>query len=319
MSCAEIRTKLGTVTTTWRGQHDPSLRYYLLNTVQDTVGVTYLCILETIEGTSLTDSNHWIIIGRPGQSPTLTAGSAITLPYGSQPLIDIQFTGLSSEGIPNYEVVFSIPKAKEAIHIGPNPPISGEYTVWINPEALVEGQLPIFKIKINDLWVDAFDENQRILNEQGRQQNEATRSDAETQRIISEQTRSQQEQGRVDAELIRVNSENQRISNEQARETVKQEMITATNTANSAAGYAEEQGDLANNKANLANTKATLAQEAADLANEAAITANNAADALLSNVISLEIRDDMHLYMTTPDVYSGFMFKIENGSLIAII
>ncbi len=77
--------------------------------------------------------------------------------------------------------------------------------------------------------------------------------------------------------------------------------------------------EVANTAAGLADEKALLADNAANLANEAAITANNASDALLSNVISLEIRDDMHLYMTTPDVYSGFMFKIENGSLIAII
>lgn len=101
---------------------------------------------------------------------------------------------------------------------------------------------------------------------------------------------------------------------------------TSAQTANSAATLANEKAGLANAaainanaKAGIANTSAQTANNAAALANEAAITANNAADTLLSNVISLEIRDDMHLYMTTPDVYSGFMFKIENGSLIAII
>lgn len=100
----------------------------------------------------------------------------------------------------------------------------------------------------------------------------------------------------------------------------------ATVLATDAATLATQAATLANEKAGLANAAATRADNSADdsdeaarLANEAAITANNASDNLLSNVVSLEIRDDMHLYMTTPDVYTGFMFKIESGSLIAII
>ena len=101
---------------------------------------------------------------------------------------------------------------------------------------------------------------------------------------------------------------------------------SASDNANEAAESAISASNNANEAAESANIAANSVQEAIDLANtkarlanEAAITANNASDTLLSNVISLEIRDDMHLYMTTPDVYSGFMFKIENGSLIAII
>lgn len=123
-------------------------------------------------------------------------------------------------------------------------------------------------------------------------------------------------------------------------ELATQAAIEAKNNANQSSLLAQQKAELAkinaelaksealkaatasltaNNAAIRAESSADDADDAAILANEAAITANNASDALLSNVISLEIRDDMHLYMTTPDVYSGFMFKIENGSLIAII
>ena len=37
------------------------------------------------------------------------------------------------------------------------------------------------------------------------------------------------------------------------------------------------------------------------------------------NVISLELKDDMHLYLQVPDVYEGFTFKVENGNLIAMV
>lgn len=59
--------------------------------------------------------------------------------------------------------------------------------------------------------------------------------------------------------------------------------------------------------------------DAAALANEAAQGAIDATNSLLSNVVSLEIREDMNLYLTTPDVYSGFTFEIQDGNLVAIV
>jgi len=54
-------------------------------------------------------------------------------------------------------------------------------------------------------------------------------------------------------------------------------------------------------------------------AEDAAALANAAVDAMLSNLISLEIRDDLNLYFKTPDTYDGLEFDITNGNLIAII
>lgn len=52
---------------------------------------------------------------------------------------------------------------------------------------------------------------------------------------------------------------------------------------------------------------------------DAAQVALDATDSLLSNIISLEIKDDLCLYLKTPDNYDGLTFKIENGNLIAIV
>lgn len=35
--------------------------------------------------------------------------------------------------------------------------------------------------------------------------------------------------------------------------------------------------------------------------------------------VSLEIRDDLCLWLQTPETYEGVMFNIQNGNLIAII
>lgn len=89
----------------------------------------------------------------------------------------------------------------------------------------------------------------------------------------------------------------------------------------------------ANNAATLANQKVGLAQEAADNANDAAdnadIATSNAQNAtqdaidatnlVLANVVQLELRDDMCLWMITPDTYQGVTFKVESGDLIAVI
>ena len=47
--------------------------------------------------------------------------------------------------------------------------------------------------------------------------------------------------------------------------------------------------------------------------------ATDAAQAMVSNIIALEIRDDMSLYFITPETYSGITFELQNGNLIATI
>ena len=47
--------------------------------------------------------------------------------------------------------------------------------------------------------------------------------------------------------------------------------------------------------------------------------ATDAAQAMVSNIIALEIRDDMSLYFITPETYDGITFDVQNGNLIATI
>ena len=47
--------------------------------------------------------------------------------------------------------------------------------------------------------------------------------------------------------------------------------------------------------------------------------AMSATDSMLSNLISLEIRDDLCLWFETPETYSGITFDVQNGNLIATI
>lgn len=60
----------------------------------------------------------------------------------------------------------------------------------------------------------------------------------------------------------------------------------------------------------------SIAIENAELATENAISAT---DSMLSNLISLEIRDDLCLWFETPETYSGITFEVQNGNLIATI
>ena len=75
----------------------------------------------------------------------------------------------------------------------------------------------------------------------------------------------------------------------------------------------------ANTATEAANTAAENADDKATLANTAAENADAASDSMLSNLISLEIKDNLNLYFKTPDTYSGMTFNIENGNLIATI
>lgn len=68
--------------------------------------------------------------------------------------------------------------------------------------------------------------------------------------------------------------------------------------------------------ANIATENANDATEEAIIATQNAIAAT---DSLLSNIISLEIRDDLCLWFETPPTYDGITFDITNGNLIATI
>lgn len=69
-------------------------------------------------------------------------------------------------------------------------------------------------------------------------------------------------------------------------------------------------------EAELATQAANEAIREAELATQAAIEAT---DSMLSNLISLEIRDDLCVWFETPETYDGIEFEINNGNLIAII
>lgn len=113
----------------------------------------------------------------------------------------------------------------------------------------------------------------------------------------------------------------------------KNNALSATTNADLAARRANTSSTNADEKANLAETatERTLlattktieatgnANRATDRANISADEANAAKDSLLSNIISIEIRDDLCLWLETPDVYEGVMFEIENGNLKAIV
>jgi len=73
----------------------------------------------------------------------------------------------------------------------------------------------------------------------------------------------------------------------------------------------------ANASAGKADTATADAIEATSNANTAADRTNDVADSMLSNMIAMEIRDDMNLYLITPDNYNGVSFSIRNGNLIA--
>lgn len=60
----------------------------------------------------------------------------------------------------------------------------------------------------------------------------------------------------------------------------------------------------------------SIAIENAELATQNAISAT---DSMLSNLISLEIRDDLCLWFETPETYSGITFELQNGNLTATI
>lgn len=83
-----------------------------------------------------------------------------------------------------------------------------------------------------------------------------------------------------------------------------------------AANYAVSDAETATGRANTAADNADIATSNAQNATQDAIDATNL---VLANVVQLELRDDMCLWMITPDAYQGVTFKIESGDLIAVI
>lgn len=83
-----------------------------------------------------------------------------------------------------------------------------------------------------------------------------------------------------------------------------------------AANYAVSDAETATGRANTAADNADIATSGAQEATVDAIAATNM---VLANMVQLELRDDMCLWMITPDTYQGVTFKIESGDLIAVI
>ena len=181
-----------------------------------------------------------------------------------------------------------------------------------------------------------------------RESQEADRQTNTTNAITATNTATTQANTARDGAIIATSDARDAISD---TETATRDANIATGKANTATTQANTARDNANASALNADEKATLAETAAQNANNAtsdfsdaevireqqeearqtntatAITnaenatqgAIEATDSLLSNMISLEIRDDLCLYLTTPDNYEGITFEIKNGNLIAII
>jgi hypothetical protein len=156
----------------------------------------------------------------------------------------------------------------------------------------------------------------RVGAESARNDAEGIRDSNETARIEAEGIRDANETDRINAESDRVDAEDLRDQAEVAREAA--EWLRQTNTA-TAIQNANNAATAANTAAGLANSAATAANTAAGDANDAAEGAIAATNMVLANMVQLELRDDMCLWMITPDTYQGVTFKIESGDLIAVI
>lgn len=98
----------------------------------------------------------------------------------------------------------------------------------------------------------------------------------------------------------------------QASDSKIAEMNQVIQTAN----YAVSDAETATGRANAAADNADTATSDAQDATEDAIAATNM---VLANMVKLELRDDMCLWMITPDTYQGVTFKVDSGDLIAVI
>lgn len=106
---------------------------------------------------------------------------------------------------------------------------------------------------------------------------------------------------------------------DQARTTLvlaSDSKIAEMNQVIQAANYAVSYAETATGRANTAAENADTATSDAQDATEDAIAATNM---VLANMVKLELRDDMCLWMITPDTYQGVTFKVDSGDLIAVI
>ncbi len=109
-----------------------------------------------------------------------------------------------------------------------------------------------------------------------------------------------------------INADSARTLLVQAADLKMGEMDQVIETAN----YAVTDAETATGRANTAADNADIATSGAQEATVDAIAATNM---VLANMVQLELRDDMCLWMITPDTYQGVTFKIESGDLIAVI
>ena len=159
-------------------------------------------------------------------------------------------------------------------------------------------------------------ENERVIAEGIRNENEIDRIAAEgirdtneTDRINAESDREDAEELRELAEAAREEAEGIRDANETGRINAESDRVDAEELrAQAEAAREEAEG--------LRQTNTATAIQDAQNATQEAIDATNL---VLANVVQLELRDDMCLWMITPDTYQGVTFKIESGDLIAII
>lgn len=173
-------------------------------------------------------------------------------------------------------------------------------------------------------------EDQRNANENNRKTNESSRVAAESLRVESESERQFKERLRIEKEDIRKTAEIGRSSAESLRVTAETDRVQAENereTAETARVSNENNRVTAEQERvqaeSLRATAESLRVEAELLRQtsiqEAISNAENAMNLVLANVVQLELRDDMCLWMITPDTYQGVTFKIESGDLIAVI
>ena len=140
---------------------------------------------------------------------------------------------------------------------------------------------------------------------------------AENQREENEDVRIDNESGRVQADLSREQRTNTAIQAVTDAQIESEEVISeALNDFNTRVEVVEDNEVIREQQEQARQTNTATAITNAENATQGAIEAT---DSLLSNMISLEIRDDLCLYLTTPDNYEGITFEIKNGNLIAII
>lgn len=207
-----------------------------------------------------------------------------------------------------------------------------DYYNWLRQPATDAVSLIDDKIEHLDEVIETSTENEaeRVTAESTRKTAEVTRISAETERKANEVERLANEASRASEELIREANESSRKQDEATRKTNENERETAETTrvsnennrvtAEQARVNAESLRATAESSRELAESLRVEAELLRQSSTQEAISnAQNATNLVLANVVQLELRDDMCLWMITPDTYQGVTFKIESGDLIAVI